>query len=182
MRLLAVEDERKTATHLASHADNDLIILEVMLPKRHGWSVMAELRRAGKQIPVLFLTARDAIQDRVQGLEMGANDYLIKPFAFSELPARVRTILRRGPARQPERLRVADLEIDPVPHKATRGGLCPRRASLNRPVGAWRRACRPGTPAPPSCCCWWPRAFSTGRWCAISTTRTISTSPKKSTC
>jgi two-component system copper resistance phosphate regulon response regulator CusR len=93
MRLLAVEDERKTATHLASHADNDLIILEVMLPKRHGWSVMAELRRAGKQIPVLFLTARDAIQDRVQGLEMGANDYLIKPFESERLLKKVDKLL-----------------------------------------------------------------------------------------
>ena len=145
MKILVVEDERKTAAYLrkglleegyvidraengedglelARSSDYDLIILDVMLPKRDGWSVISELRRSGKQTPVLFLTARDAIQERVKGLELGADDYLVKPFAFSELLARVRTILRRGPARQPEKLRIADLEIDPARHKATRAG------------------------------------------------------------
>jgi two-component system copper resistance phosphate regulon response regulator CusR len=145
MRILIVEDERKTAAylkkglsesgfvvdvveqgedglHLARTGDYDLIILDVMLPKQDGWSVLTEMRRSGKQTPVLFVTARDSIQDRVKGLELGADDYLVKPFAFSELLARVRSILRRGPSRQPEMLRIADLEIDLLRHRALRGG------------------------------------------------------------
>ena len=97
------------------------IILDVMLPDQDGWSVIAELRKMGKQTPVLFLTARDALQDRVKGLELGGDDYVVKPFAFSELLARIRTVLRRGPDRQPESIRIADLEIDFHRHKATRG-------------------------------------------------------------
>src|SRR6266508_3082661 len=120
MRILIVENERKTAAylhegltesgfvvdtanrgddglHLALNQDYDLIILDVMLPERDGWSVLAAIRQAGKPTPVLFLTARDAVTDRVKGLELGADDYLVKPFAFSELLARVRSILRRGP-------------------------------------------------------------------------------------
>ncbi len=93
-----------------------------MLPNQDGWSVIAEIRRSGKQTPVLFLTARDTVQDRVKGLELGADDYMVKPFAFSELLARVRSILRRGPTRQPEILRITDLEIDLLRHKAIRGG------------------------------------------------------------
>src|SRR5207253_1858853 len=100
----------------------DLLILDVMLPRRDGWSVMSELRQSGKQTPVLFLTARDSVPDRVKGLELGADDYLVKPFAFSELLARIRTILRRGPVRRSESLHVADLELDPLSHRATRGG------------------------------------------------------------
>ncbi len=145
MRILVVEDENKTAAylkkglsesgfvvdvveqgedglHLARTGDYDLVILDVMLPKQDGWSVLNEMRRSGKQTPVLFVTARDSIQDRVKGLELGADDYLVKPFAFSELLARVRSILRRGPARQPEMLRIADLEIDLLRHRALRGG------------------------------------------------------------
>ena len=145
MRILVIEDERKTATylhkglsesgfvvdtanrgddglHLALTQDYDLIILDVMLPERDGWSVLAAIRQAGKQTPVLFLTAKDAVADRVKGLELGADDYLVKPFAFSELLARVRTIVRRGPSRQPERICVQDLELDLIRHKATRGG------------------------------------------------------------
>jgi two-component system copper resistance phosphate regulon response regulator CusR len=145
MRILIVEDEKKTAAFLqkglsesgfvADVAANgetgldfalsthyDLLILDVMLPERDGWSVLKHLRSSGAQMPVLFLTARDSVPDRVKGLELGADDYLVKPFAFSELLARVRTLLRRSPARSEEKLRVADLEIDVRRHKASRGG------------------------------------------------------------
>ena len=94
-----------------------------MLPNLDGWSVLEALRSEGKQTPVLFLTAKDAVNDRVKGLELGADDYLVKPFAFSELLARVRSILRRGPARQAEILHIADLEIDVVRHRAFRANL-----------------------------------------------------------
>ena len=128
MRALVIEDEVKTAAYLrqglsengftvevcsngddglhqALAVENDLIILDVMLPERDGWSVLAALRKAGKQTPVLFLTARDTVHDKVKGLELGADDYLVKPFDFAELLARVRTILRRSPVRQAEVLR-----------------------------------------------------------------------------
>lgn len=146
MRALVIEDEPKTAAYLrqglsengflvevcsdgedglhqAVTTENDLIILDVMLPKRDGWSVLSGLRQAGKQTPVLFLTARDHVQERVKGLELGADDYLVKPFDFSELLARVRTILRRGPARQPEVLQVADLQLNLPRRRAVRGGV-----------------------------------------------------------
>jgi two-component system copper resistance phosphate regulon response regulator CusR len=120
MRVLVIEDEPKTAAYLeqglsengfvveicsrgdegrerALEVENDLIILDVMLPGGDGWAILRALRRAGRQTPVLFLTARDAVPDRVKGLELGADDYLVKPFDFAELLARVRTILRRGP-------------------------------------------------------------------------------------
>jgi two-component system copper resistance phosphate regulon response regulator CusR len=100
----------------------DLVVLDVMIPGRDGWRVLRDLRAAGVTTPVLFLTARDSVEDRVRGLELGADDYLVKPFAFAELLARVRTILRRGPAGPPATLRVADLELDLVRQKATRGG------------------------------------------------------------
>ncbi len=157
MRILIVEDEKKTAAYLkkglsesgfvadvalrgdegielASLYDYDLLILDVMLPGRDGWAILTEIRRSGKQTPVLFLTARDAVEDRVRGLELGADDYLVKPFAFSELLARVRAILRRGRTRQPEILRIADLEIDLPRHRARRAGvrldLTPKEFSL----------------------------------------------------
>ena len=145
MKILIVEDEPKTATylkrgleengfvidlaengedgaHLAETGFYDLVILDVMLPIRDGWSVLADLRRRKILTPVLLLTARDAVHDRVKGLELGADDYLVKPFAFSELLARLRTILRRGAVRQETVLTVADLELDLVRHRATRGG------------------------------------------------------------
>src|SRR5262249_61564562 len=102
--------------------DYDLIGLDVMLPGRDGWSIIAELRESGRQTPVLFLTAMDAVYDRVRGLELGADDYLIKPFAFSEFLARVRSILRRGAARQKEVLHIADLEVDTIRFAASRSG------------------------------------------------------------
>jgi len=145
MKILIVEDEAKTAKflkkgfeeagfvidvagdgfeslHLALEVDFDLIILDVMLPGLDGWQVLSRLREAGRRSLVLLLTARDAVQERVRGLELGADDYLVKPFAFSELLARVRSLLRRGPARQPETIRMADLEIDLLRQRATRAG------------------------------------------------------------
>jgi two-component system copper resistance phosphate regulon response regulator CusR len=146
VRILVIEDEAKTAAylrqglaesgftvevctrgddglHAALGAENDLIILDVMLPGRDGWSILAALRQAGRQTPVLFLTARDTVPDKVKGLELGADDYLVKPFDFTELLARVRTILRRGPTRQEEVLRVADLQLDVPRRKAARAGV-----------------------------------------------------------
>lgn len=145
MKILIIEDEAKTAAYLkkgleengfvadvaadgetgayvARQGQYDLMILDVMLPGKDGWSVLKELRQRRDETPVLFLTARDAVADRVHGLELGADDYLIKPFAFSDLLARLRTILRRGAVRQARTLSVADLEIDAQRHKATRRG------------------------------------------------------------
>jgi two-component system copper resistance phosphate regulon response regulator CusR len=143
MRILIVEDERKTreyllkgleesgyvvdtagngvdGLHLALTGEYDLVILDVMLPATDGWHVLRTLR-GQKATPVLFLTARDEIVDRVRGLELGADDYLVKPFAFAELLARVRTVLRRGAVREPDVLRLADLEVDPRRRRARRG-------------------------------------------------------------
>ena len=93
-----------------------------MLPGLDGWRVLQGLRKAGKDVPVLFLTARDKVEDRVKGLELGADDYLVKPFDFSELLARVRTLLRRGAARETATLKVADLELDLLRRRAIRSG------------------------------------------------------------
>jgi two-component system, OmpR family, copper resistance phosphate regulon response regulator CusR len=146
MRILIVEDENKTANYLkkgltehgftvdiASEGEDglylartetyDLIVLDVMLPGRSGWSIIKELRSDGIDIPVIFLSARDAVHDRVHGLELGADDYLVKPFAFSELLARIRIILRRQPLQQPDVMRVEDLELDLIRYKARRGGI-----------------------------------------------------------
>ena len=145
MRILIIEDEPKTAAflrkgltenafsvdiatggtdglHLATTQDFDLVILDVMLPQQDGWCVIGALRKRSNLVPVLFLSARDGVDDRVRGLELGADDYLVKPFAFTELLARVRSLLRRGSARQTESSRIADLEIDHVCHRAVRGG------------------------------------------------------------
>ncbi|MDD0978773.1 heavy metal response regulator transcription factor [Pseudomonas shahriarae] len=144
MRILVVEDEAKTADylhkglsesgylvevalngldgqHLVQECEFDLIILDVMLPGLDGWQLLQIIRRKW-QTPVLFLTARDAIEDRVKGLELGADDYLVKPFSYAELLARVRTLLRRGPAREVEQFQIADLHVDLLKRKVTRGG------------------------------------------------------------
>ncbi len=109
--------------HLALTGDYDLLVLDVMLPGVDGWTILQAVRRAGGAMPVLFLTARDSVEDRVHGLELGADDYLVKPFAFSELLARVRTLLRRGKNKEPDVLCAADLELDLMRRRVTRGGL-----------------------------------------------------------
>ena len=101
----------------------DLLIVDMMLPHKDGWDVVAELRERRVRTPILFLTARDSVRDRVKGLELGADDYLVKPFAFPELLARIRSVLRRAPRQQPEHLRIEDLELDMERHKATRSGV-----------------------------------------------------------
>ena len=145
MRILVIEDERKTAAFLAKGLREagfdvdlagdgesglelarkkkfDLLIVDVMLPNKDGWEVVSELRRDGIRTPILFLTARDSVRDRVKGLELGADDYLVKPFAFSELLARIRSLLRRAPVRPQQRLQIDDLELDLKRHKAVRSG------------------------------------------------------------
>lgn len=144
MRILVVEDEAKTADYLhkaltesgyvvevaldglegqylAQESEFDLIILDVMLPGLDGWQLLQIIRRKW-QTPVLFLTARDSVEDRVKGLESGADDYLVKPFSYAELLARVRTLLRRGPPREIEQFIVADLSLDLLRRKVTRRG------------------------------------------------------------
>ena len=151
MKLLVVEDESKTADyvrqglmeagfvvdlartgldghHMAMTETYDLIILDVMLPDIDGWRILQAVRAAGNQVPVLFLTARSNVDDRVQGLELGADDYLVKPFVFAELLARVRTLLRRGamPSHH-DRIQIMDLELDLARRRTIRAG---RRINL----------------------------------------------------
>src|SRR6202158_1512747 len=142
MKVLIIEDEAKTAAYLkkgltesgfvvdvASDGqaglhqalDNayDVIVCDVMLPRVDGWSILSRLREGAVAVPVILLTARDAVPDRVKGLELGADDYLVKPFAFSELLARIRSVLRRGSSRPLETYQAADVQIDVVRHRAT---------------------------------------------------------------
>lgn len=147
MKLLVAEDEPKTGIYLqqglreagfivdrvvtgtdaidqALNEAYDLLILDVMMPGLDGWEVIRRLRAAGQAVPVLFLTARDGVDDRVKGLELGADDYLVKPFAFSELLARVRTLLRRGNSSLPVQttLQIGDLQVDLLKRRASRSG------------------------------------------------------------
>ena len=146
MKILIVEDEPKTGDylrqglreagfvvdlvqdgldglHLGIEGDQDLIILDIMLPRMDGWGVLQALTQAGIRTPVIFLTAKDQVEDRVRGLELGAADYLVKPFSFAELLARVRNVLRRGPATiESSVLQVADLEVDLLRRRVSRAG------------------------------------------------------------
>lgn len=157
LRILVVEDEAKVARALREGLERekyavvvaptgeegfflvnaeefDLVILDLMLPGRDGLQILTTLRKRGLHTPVLILTARDAIEDRVQGLDRGADDYLVKPFAFPELLARIRALVRRGRRDQSSRLRLADLEMDMTARKVRRGGkevdLTPREFEL----------------------------------------------------
>ncbi len=143
MRILIIEDEVKTAAflskglkengfivdiaengidglNLAQELPYQLIILDVMLPGLDGFSLLEALRKQNIQTRVLLLTARDAVDDRVKGLELGADDYLVKPFAFSELLARIRTLMRRGETREIQNIKIADLDIDAIKHRVFR--------------------------------------------------------------
>nr|WP_225224174.1 heavy metal response regulator transcription factor [Limnohabitans radicicola] len=109
--------------HLAEQGEYELVILDVMLPGLNGWEVLKNMRQRGLEMPAMFLTARDQVEDRVKGLELGADDYLVKPFSFAELLARVRTILRRGRnGSETTVLKVADLELDLLRRRVARAG------------------------------------------------------------
>jgi two-component system OmpR family response regulator len=146
MRVLVVEDEPRlgqllvrglgeeghptdlaatgeAALWMAAAAPYDAIVLDVMLPGMNGFATCRELRSRGVWTPVLMLTARDAIEDRIEGLDTGADDYLVKPFAFSELLARLRALARRAPAERPAELNIGDLRLDPALHRAWRGDV-----------------------------------------------------------
>ncbi|MDQ7011033.1 MAG: heavy metal response regulator transcription factor [Mariprofundaceae bacterium] len=145
MKILVVEDEERVAQFiqkglkeeghavdvsydgedggfLAEVNDYDLIILDLMLPKKNGLAVCREIRERGVATPVLMLTARDSVEDKVRGLDAGADDYLAKPFAFEELLARVRALLRRRSETKTPTLKMADLELDPISRRVTRSG------------------------------------------------------------
>lgn len=146
MRILIIEDEAKTASFLSKglkengftvdiaingidglsaleQNNYDLAILDIMLPLLDGWSVLSVIRNKDIETRILLLTAMDSVEDRVKGLELGADDYLVKPFAFSELLARIRTLLRRGTATEIQQIQCADLKIDAIKHRVTRKGI-----------------------------------------------------------
>ncbi len=175
MRLLVVEDDAKLARALqrglqregyvidladtgdeglsqAKENDYDVVLLDVMLPGRDGFSVCRAMRRSERWTPVLMLTARDQVSDRIRGLDAGADDYLVKPFDFGELLARLRALIRRGPSERPPVLEVGDLRVDPASRVVSRGGdrgrahrARVRAASLPRP--ACGRGCVAGATA-----------------------------------
>ncbi|MGH9899855.1 MAG: response regulator [Pyrinomonadaceae bacterium] len=145
MRVLLVEDDVRVARFVArglreaayavdvaangedalyqiSISDYDAVVLDVLIPAPDGFDVCRELRARGLHVPVLMLTARDAVEDRIGGLDIGADDYLTKPFEFGELLARLRALLRRGNELRPEKIKIADMEIDTRAQRATRGG------------------------------------------------------------
>lgn len=146
MKILIVEDESKTGEylrqglseagfvvdlakngtdglHLAEEGDYDLAILDVMLPQMNGWEILRTVRQQGMRMPAIFLTARDQVEDRIKGLELGADDYIVKPFSFAEVLARVRTVLRRGRSgAEVTSIRVADLELDLLRRRVSRAG------------------------------------------------------------
>lgn len=157
MRILIIEDEIKTANYvskglrengfvvdiasdgedglfLATHHHYDLLIVDVMLPKLDGFTIVRNLRRLNPDIRIIFLSAKGEIEDKIKGLESGADDYVVKPFSFSELLTRIRTLFRRGPAKQSSMLTVADLKIDVAKHKVTRAAqvikLTPKEFAL----------------------------------------------------
>lgn len=157
MNILIIEDEAKTGAYLrkgliengfvvdladngadglelATQRNHDLVILDIVLPLYDGWTILTRMRSNRLQTPVLILTARDSVPDRVKGLDLGADDYLVKPFAFSELLARIRSLLRRGQELHDDVLRVADLELDFMRLRVTRAGrnihLSPKEFSL----------------------------------------------------
>ena len=157
MKILIVEDEVKTGAYLrkglsengfvvdladngrdglelATSSNHDLVVLDIVLPQYDGWTILARMRSNQQQTPVLILTAHDSVADRVKGLDLGADDYLVKPFAFSELLARIRSLLRRGHELHEDILRIADLELDFMRLRVTRAGhhirLTPKEFSL----------------------------------------------------
>lgn len=115
-----VAEDGKEAVALVDSYDYDLAILDIMLPEMDGLSVLSHIRSVGKAMPVVLLTAKDLVEDKVKGLDMGADDYITKPFAFEELLARIRVLLRRGKPEESLKLSIADLVLDPVTHKVTR--------------------------------------------------------------
>jgi len=161
MRLLVIDDDPKFRTYISAglresgvecetaedgqaaldvlqknERSFDLILLDVMMPKRDGWEVLMDLREKGRETPVIFVTARDAVEERVKGLQLGADDYIIKPFAFAELLARVEAVVRRRKALLP--IEYGDLKLDLATRAVWRGGrsIDPRVSSCSRPCGA----------------------------------------------